>query len=191
MSERYLTEVDRGFFFFAGWYISTLSVHSILFTTVIRTVAGAESNFSRRLWPVWPTFPMAPVRCLSELAAVHPVADQPHSLDKWTLIARLMGPIRGLIWGRQGPGGPHVGPMNLVIWGGYNGPESEDRGLNWGCAVDWHWNWGKDQSKQTLFCEYWCFWQGHPVCCLEFYIAPTLCASSPTHGGIVCAPKWP
>ena len=23
-----------------------------------------------------------------------------------------MGPI----WGRQGPGGPHVGPMNFVIW---------------------------------------------------------------------------
>ena len=23
-----------------------------------------------------------------------------------------MGPI----WGRQGPGGPHVGPMNIAIW---------------------------------------------------------------------------
>ena len=23
-----------------------------------------------------------------------------------------MGPI----WGRQGPGGPHVGPLNFVIW---------------------------------------------------------------------------
>ena len=29
-----------------------------------------------------------------------------------TLIARFMGPI----WGRQDPGGPHVGPMNFVIW---------------------------------------------------------------------------
>ena len=29
-----------------------------------------------------------------------------------TLIARFMGPI----WGRQVPGGPHVGPMNLAIW---------------------------------------------------------------------------
>ena len=28
------------------------------------------------------------------------------------LIARFMGPI----WGRQDPGGPHVGPMNSVIW---------------------------------------------------------------------------
>ena len=23
----------------------------------------------------------------------------------------------GLIWGRQDPGGSHVGPMNLAIWG--------------------------------------------------------------------------
>ena len=28
------------------------------------------------------------------------------------LIARFMGPI----WGRQDPGGPHVGPMNFAIW---------------------------------------------------------------------------
>ena len=28
------------------------------------------------------------------------------------LIARFMGPI----WGRQGPVGPHVGPMNFAIW---------------------------------------------------------------------------
>ena len=27
-------------------------------------------------------------------------------------IARFMGPI----WGRQDPGGPHVGPMNFAIW---------------------------------------------------------------------------
>ena len=24
------------------------------------------------------------------------------------------------IWGRQDPGGPHVGPMNFAIWGGYS-----------------------------------------------------------------------
>ena len=27
-------------------------------------------------------------------------------------VARFMGPI----WGRQDPGGPHVGPMNFAIW---------------------------------------------------------------------------
>ena len=28
------------------------------------------------------------------------------------------GPNMGPIWGRQDPGGPHVGPMNIVIWEG-------------------------------------------------------------------------
>ena len=43
--------------------------------------------------------------------AVRPSAPMTLSL-KITLIARFMGPI----WGRQDPGGPHVGPMNLAIW---------------------------------------------------------------------------
>ena len=29
-----------------------------------------------------------------------------------------MGPI----WGRQDPGGPHVGPMNFAIWDAYGWP---------------------------------------------------------------------
>ena len=33
-----------------------------------------------------------------------------------TLIARFIGPFKGPIWGRQAPGGPHVGPMNFAIW---------------------------------------------------------------------------
>ena len=32
--------------------------------------------------------------------------------------SKLHGANMGLIWGRQDPGGPHVGPMNLVIWNG-------------------------------------------------------------------------
>ena len=32
--------------------------------------------------------------------------------EKPSLIARFMGPI----WGRQDPGGPHVGPMDFTIW---------------------------------------------------------------------------
>ena len=32
------------------------------------------------------------------------------------LIASFMGPIWGTIWGRQDPGGPHVGPVNFAIW---------------------------------------------------------------------------
>ena len=31
--------------------------------------------------------------------------------------SNVHGANMGTIWGRQGPGGPHVGPMNLAIWG--------------------------------------------------------------------------
>ena len=30
--------------------------------------------------------------------------------------SKVHGANMGPIWGRQGPGGPHVGPMNLAIW---------------------------------------------------------------------------
>ena len=31
--------------------------------------------------------------------------------------SKAHGANMGPIWGRQGPGGPHVGPMNFAIWG--------------------------------------------------------------------------
>ena len=31
--------------------------------------------------------------------------------------SKVYGANMGLIWGRQDPGGPHVGPMNFAIWG--------------------------------------------------------------------------
>ena len=39
----------------------------------------------------------------------------------WTCVAsypdsKVHGANMGPIWGRQDPGGPHVGPMNFVIW---------------------------------------------------------------------------
>ena len=35
----------------------------------------------------------------------------------YPLIAKIMGPTRGpMNWGRQDPGGPHVGHMNFAIW---------------------------------------------------------------------------
>ena len=30
--------------------------------------------------------------------------------------SKVHGAIMGPIWGRQGPGEPHVGPMNFAIW---------------------------------------------------------------------------
>ena len=38
-------------------------------------------------------------------------------------IARLMGPI----WGRQNPGGPHVGPVHFAIW--------DTIGIYWGLSI--------------------------------------------------------
>ena len=29
------------------------------------------------------------------------------------------------IWGQQGPGGPHVGPMNFAIWGSNNDEQDQ------------------------------------------------------------------
>ena len=31
-------------------------------------------------------------------------------------VSKVHGANMGPIWGRQAPGGPHVGPMNFVIW---------------------------------------------------------------------------
>ena len=30
--------------------------------------------------------------------------------------SKVNGANMGPIWGRQGPGGPHIGPMNFAIW---------------------------------------------------------------------------
>ena len=30
--------------------------------------------------------------------------------------SKVHGANMGPIWGREGPGGPHVGPMNFAIW---------------------------------------------------------------------------
>ena len=30
--------------------------------------------------------------------------------------SKVRGANMGSIWGRQDPGGPHVGPMNFAIW---------------------------------------------------------------------------
>ena len=32
------------------------------------------------------------------------------------LDSKFLGANMGPIWGRQDPGGPHVGPMNIAIW---------------------------------------------------------------------------
>ena len=38
------------------------------------------------------------------------------TLDPDSPDSKVHGAIMGPIWGQQDPGGPHVGPMNFVIW---------------------------------------------------------------------------
>ena len=37
-------------------------------------------------------------------------------MDNNTPDGKVHGANMGPIWGRQDPGGPHVGPMNFAIW---------------------------------------------------------------------------
>ena len=38
------------------------------------------------------------------------------ALNKYFPDSKVHGANMGPIWGRQDPGGPHVGPMNFAIW---------------------------------------------------------------------------
>ena len=40
---------------------------------------------------------------------------------------KIHGANMGPIWGRQGPGGPDVGPMNFAIWVYYDGMTGGDK----------------------------------------------------------------
>ena len=42
--------------------------------------------------------------------------------------SKVHGASMGPIWGRQGPGGPHIGPMNFAIWADY---ESVSLSISW------------------------------------------------------------
>ena len=50
--------------------------------------------------------------------------------------SKVHGANMGPIWGRQDPGGPHVGPMNLAIWG--NSPKFSwnlSGHIGWYCII--------------------------------------------------------
>ena len=40
----------------------------------------------------------------------------PAVMDMYIPESKVHGANMGPIWGRQGPGGPHVGPMNFATW---------------------------------------------------------------------------
>ena len=40
-----------------------------------------------------------------------------NEMNVWNIPDSMVhGANMGPIWGRQGPGGPHVGPMNFAMW---------------------------------------------------------------------------
>ena len=57
------------------------------------------------------------MRCLRIsffIGKLAPINSPPQQLKRWPLIKKFKW--QTLIWGRQDPGGPHVGPMNFAIW---------------------------------------------------------------------------
>ena len=49
----------------------------------------------------------------------HPSSNISSTLDTYVNVpdSKVHGANMGPIWGRQDPGGAHIGPMNFVIWG--------------------------------------------------------------------------
>ena len=57
-------------------------------------------------------------------------------IHKWltrslTPDSKVHGANMGPIWGRQDPGGPHVGPMNVAIWDCYSKKVAFNRNMIW------------------------------------------------------------
>ena len=51
--------------------------------------------------------------------------------------SKVHGANIGPIWGRQDPGGPHVGPMNFVIWAQVPSTAAPRLGTSWPKNVAW------------------------------------------------------
>ena len=52
--------------------------------------------------------------------------------------SKVHGANMGSIWGRQDPGGPHVGPMNLFIWDSLVGNVEARFLVDTSCRLGWH-----------------------------------------------------
>ena len=78
--------------------------------------------------------------------------------------SKVHGANMGPIWGRQNPGGPHVGPMNFVIWG------TKQRVLMHG-----HQGWNVRHGLCHIYMIYVYIWVVHSFClfCCLFIIVTT------------------
>ena len=98
--------------------------------------------------------------------------------------SKVHGANMGPIWGRQDPGGPHVGPMNLAIRDDialtrYPGQwltrffATHDKALPWSamnktCSCTCHSNaWIKDDQRCVLGSHYTSLWWPKPCGCIQ------------------------
>ena len=63
-----------------------------------------------------PLFPSRAVTLTADVAQEHQSSVTLNIALKGTPDSKVHGANIGPIWGRQDPGGPHVGPMNFAIW---------------------------------------------------------------------------
>ena len=126
--------------------LQNLGLYSLSGKTSYRKIScsleAARFGFKlfQSLWNLAGTSAAAPPRCLSYFRSILPLQnpisrlrDFPRfggktsyrlmnrgpgsSLDSIAIPdSKVYGPNMGPIWDRQDPGGPHVGPMNFVIW---------------------------------------------------------------------------
>ena len=71
-------------------------------------------------WVVWKCRQVACFYFRHTTAIWYLYASRINQLDRMLHTeSKVHGADMGPIWGRQDPGGPHVGPMNLAIWASY------------------------------------------------------------------------
>ena len=95
---------------------------------IILTIWGCSAGMGMVLGLAHPGSSITTVKrcCLAMIFIVNDITKYMYIFRKWPSCLRLIGKNysdnkvhgtnMGPIWGRQGPGGPHVGPMNLAIW---------------------------------------------------------------------------
>ena len=82
--------------------------------------------------------------------------------------SKVHGANMGPIWGRQDPGGPHVGPMNFAIWV----PLVVNTSRHWIGRV-WQWlikydNDGCDSDRWSMVMIVWGLWLNIGLECFRF-----------------------
>ena len=87
--------------------------------------------------------------------------------------SKVHGANMGPIWGRQDPGGPHVGPMIFAIWGCFSLSEH-----CWGAGV---WRRGSHvEQGDIISCKLYYWWTSYivvsiDVFCNKSWVVPCYC----------------